>query len=288
MKKIIVISDIHSNYAAFGASFNTIEKIKPDGIIFLGDYVTDFPYPQRTMELLHKSKARYNCHFLRGNREDYLLEHRNNPNDGWVYSSGTGSLLYTYENLTDEDLDFFADLPIYSEISIDGAPLICACHGSPKSNKENILLNSSAQAKYAKKIRGNILLCGHSHHKKTVSVKDKKIVFCPSLGLPQDGEEYGHTYITLLTSSENDWKAEFIEIKFDADALIEDYRKSDLVEYAPVFSECVIKNLQTNCDIAYQCVVLAWKKANEDNFKGGKILPEKYWIQAAKELEIIE
>lgn len=50
MKKIIVIADIHSNYAAFEASFNTIEKIKPDGIIFLGDYVTDFPYPQRTME----------------------------------------------------------------------------------------------------------------------------------------------------------------------------------------------------------------------------------------------
>lgn len=44
MKKIIVIADIHSNYAAFEASFNTIEKIKPDGIIFLGDYVTDFPY----------------------------------------------------------------------------------------------------------------------------------------------------------------------------------------------------------------------------------------------------
>lgn len=82
MKKIIVIADIHSNYAAFEAAFNIIEKIKPDGVIFLGDYVTDFPYPQRTMKLLYKCKARYNCHFIRGNREDYLLEHRHNPNDG--------------------------------------------------------------------------------------------------------------------------------------------------------------------------------------------------------------
>ncbi len=288
MKKIIVIADIHSNYAAFEASLNTIENIKPDGIIFLGDYVTDFPYPQRTMELIYKCKARYNCYFLRGNREDYLLEHRNNKKDGWNYGSSTGSLLYTYENLTDKDLDFFEDLPIYSEICIDDAPLICACHGSPKSNKESILLNSSAQANYAEKIRGNILLCGHSHHKKIVSMLDKKIIFCPSLGLPQDGEEYGQTYITLLSSSKNDWEAEFIEIKFDADALIDDYRKSDLIKYAPVFSECIIRNLQTNVDIAYQCVVLAWEKANEDSFKGGNILPEKYWIQAAKELEIIE
>lgn len=288
MKKIIVIADIHSNYAAFEASFNTIEKIKPDGIIFLGDYVTDFPYPQRTMELLYKCQSAYKCWFIKGNREDYLLQHHKNPNDGWTYSSSVGSLLYTYENLTAKDFDFFDNLPNCLEIKIDNMPVITACHGSPKSTMESILANSSAQTKYVKHIKGNILLCGHSHHKRIVSVKDKQIVFCPSLGLPQDGEEYGHTYITLLTSSENDWKAEFMEIKFDADALIEDYRKSNLPEYAPIFSECIIKNLQTNGDIAYQCVVLAWKKGNEDHFKGGKILPEKYWIQAAKELEIIE
>lgn len=287
MKKVIVIADIHSNYSAFEAAFNKIEEIKPDGIIFLGDYLTDFPYPQRTMKLIYKCKESYNCYFLRGNREDYLLEHRNNPNDGWMHSSSVGSLLYTYEHLTDKDLDFLSDLPIYSEISIDDAPLICACHGSPKSNKESILLNSSAQAKYTKKINGNILLCGHCHHKMMVTVKSKKIVFCPSLGLAQDGEDFGNTHITLLTSCENDWNAEFIEIKFDADSLIEDYKKSDLLEYAPVFSKCIIKNLQTNDDIAYQCITLAWEKANEDNFKGANILPEKYWIQAAKELEII-
>ena len=189
MKKIIVIADIHSNYAAFESAFTAIEKIKPDGIIFLGDYVTDFPYPQRTMKLLHKCKEICNCHFLRGNREDYLLEHRKNPNDGWKQSSSVGSLLYTYENLTDSDLDFFADFPIYSELCIDCSHLICAWHGSKKRNKQSILLNSSAQAKYAEKIRGNILLCGHSHHRKIVKIKDKQIIFCPSLGLPQDGEE---------------------------------------------------------------------------------------------------
>lgn len=288
MKKIVVIADIHSNYMAFEESYNEIEKIKPDGIIFLGDYVTDFPYPQRTMKLLYKCNSNYHCYFLKGNREDYLLDHRKNQNDGWVKSSSVGSLLYTYENLTDKDLDFFASMPIYSDICFDATPLICACHGSPKNNKESILSNTSAQAKYIKKIKGNILLCGHSHHKEIVTVKNKKIVFCPSLGLPQDGEKYRHTYFTLLTFNENDWKAEFIEIKYDADALIDDYINCDLVKYAPVFSQCIIKNLQMNNDIAYQCVVLAWKKANEDNYKGGNILPEKYWIQAAKELKILE
>lgn len=287
MKKLVVIADIHSNYAAFESAYNQIEKINPDGIIFLGDYVTDFPYPQRTLKLLYKCKSEYNCWFLRGNREDYLLKHRKNQNDGWVHSSSVGSFLYTYKNLSDSDLDFFADLPIYSEIKFDGEPNVCACHGSPKSTTENILTNSSAQIKYAKRINGNILLCGHSHHRKIVNIKDKQIVFCPSLGLPQDGEEYGHTWITLLTSSNSSWNAEFVDIEFNADALIDDYRNSELVKFAPVFSECIIKNLQTNGDIAYQCVVLAWDYAEKDGYKGGKILPEKYWIQAANKLKII-
>lgn len=287
MKKIIVISDIHSNYAAFESAFNTIERINPDGIIFLGDYVTDFPYPQRTMNLLYKCRSAYKCWFIKGNREDYLLQHHENSNDGWVYSSSVGSLLYTYEHLTEKDLEFFGRLPNCLEIKIDDTPIITVCHGSPKSTTENILLNSSVQVKYVKNIKGNILLCGHSHHRKIVSVKDKKIVFCPSLGLPQDGEEYGHTWITLLTSSDNNWETEFIDIKFDADTLIDDYRKSDLTKYAPIFSECIINSLQIHGDIAYQCVVLAWDYAKKDKYKGGKILPEKYWIQSAKELKII-
>ena len=287
MKRIVVISDIHSNYAAFESAFNTIEKINPDGIIFLGDYVTDFPYPQRTMEILYKCKSAYKCWFLRGNREDYLLEHRKNLNDGWCYSSSVGSLLYTYENLTKDDLDFFSNMSICQDIKIDGAPLITACHGSPKSTTENMLLNSSVYIDYAKNLKGNILLCGHTHHRKIVSVEDKQIVFCPSLGLPQDGEEYGHTWITLLTSTENTWKTEFIDIKYDADTLIDDYRKSDLIKYAPIFSECIIKSLELHGDLAYECVVLAWDYAKKDNFAGGRILPEKYWIKAAKDLKII-
>lgn len=287
MKRIIVISDIHSNYTALESAYETVEKINPDGIIFLGDYVTDFPYPQRTMELLYKFKTAYKCWFLRGNREDYLLNHRKNPNDGWCLSSSVGSLLYTYETLTAADLDFFSNLPHCLEIKLDNLPAITACHGSPKSTTENILLNSSAQIKYVKRIRGNILLCGHSHHRKIVSIRDKQIIFCPSLGLPQDDEQYGHTWITLLTCSDNDIKTEFIDIEFNADALIDDYRQSDLVKYAPTFSECIIKNLQLNNDIAYQCVVHAWEYAKKDNFFGGSILPEKYWIKAAKDLKII-
>lgn len=287
MSKIIVISDIHSNYAALESAYQTVEKINPDCIIFLGDYVTDFPYTQRTMSLIYKFRSAYDCRFIRGNREDSLLRHHKNRNDGWCYGSSVGSFLYTYENLTAADLDFFAGLPHCLEIKLDDLPVITACHGTPNSTTENILTNSAAQIKYADKLKGNILLCGHTHHKKIVCLNGRKIIFCPSLGVPQDGEEYGHTAITLLTCTGNNAEVEYIDIKYDADSLIDDYRKSVLIKYAPIFSECMIKNIQLNNDITYQCVVLAWKYAERDNFHGGEILPEKYWEKAAKELKIV-
>lgn len=50
--KLAVISDVHGNYKALEAFLAYIGKNPVDGIVCLGDYVTDSPYPQRTMELL--------------------------------------------------------------------------------------------------------------------------------------------------------------------------------------------------------------------------------------------
>ena len=41
--RFAVISDIHSNYMALENALCMIDRLKPDGIIFLGDYLTDFP-----------------------------------------------------------------------------------------------------------------------------------------------------------------------------------------------------------------------------------------------------
>ncbi|MCI8693836.1 MAG: metallophosphoesterase [Lachnospiraceae bacterium] len=46
-----------------------IEAHPVDGIICMGDYVTDSPYPERTMNLLYKMREKHDCCMLRGNRE---------------------------------------------------------------------------------------------------------------------------------------------------------------------------------------------------------------------------
>ena len=90
--KLGVFSDIHSNYHGFHACYEEAVKRGVNQFLFLGDYVSDCAYPEKTMELLYHIRDRYPCTFIRGNREDYLLNHKNGAEDGWVSpSSASGS-----------------------------------------------------------------------------------------------------------------------------------------------------------------------------------------------------
>lgn len=284
MKRIVVIADIHAHYPALESAYDFVKEIDPEAVIFLGDYVTDCPYPQKTIEFLHKFQAEYQTFFVRGNREDYLLEHYENPDDDWSYSSSTGALLYTYDNLTEKDFDFFKKMPVCLDISVPGCPIITACHGSPESTKESIRENDYAIKKYAKKISGEILLCGHSHKSKVCRIGNKQVVFCPSLGQPQN--EKNNERITLLECVGGKWHVTMHSLTIDNEKLFSDFKKSGLSDIAPVWSKCIIKSIKTGRDCAYECVNLAWKLAYNDNFTGS-VLPEKYFVQAARELEFL-
>ena len=110
MARYALASDIHGNYKALEAFLRYIEEYPVDGIICLGDYVTDSPYPEKTMALLCHMMEKYTCYLLRGNREDYLLNNRDNR-QGWKPSSANGVLYYTLQHMTEMDLNFFASLP---------------------------------------------------------------------------------------------------------------------------------------------------------------------------------
>lgn len=76
-------------------------------LYFLGDYLGEFPYPQRTLEILYELKQNASCIFIRGNKEDYWLNRRKDQNCDW--KSGNRSvmaMIYNYNSLNAKDLDF--------------------------------------------------------------------------------------------------------------------------------------------------------------------------------------
>ncbi len=294
--KLAVIADIHSNHAALRAALTLADSQQPDELLFLGDYVTDCPYPQKTMSLIYEYIEKYPCHFVRGNREDYILRHHKNTNDGWCYSSSAGSLLYTYENLTERDIEFFAAMPICLDVIYDGCPPLTACHGSPAKTRENIRYNYEVLSQYANEVRGDILLCGHTHRYSVLDVNNKTFIFCPSAGLPvpvSPDTTASTGMITILECNSGRWKHTTLPFTYDIEALIAEFAESGLIEAGKVWSAAIIKTLRerriySSLQLTFEkCYQLAYGKGRTDGYTGKGLLPEKYWEAAAAELEII-
>lgn len=287
--RFAVISDIHSNFMALENALCTIDDLRRsgpgiDGIIFLGDYLTDFPHPQRTLHLIDECRAEFPCYFVRGNREDYLIRHRSNEAEAWSYSSSSGSLLYTYENLTKSDLDTLESMPICLDIFPKGLSAITACHGSPSNNKEWIMNRPLLIDKYTSEIAGSILLCGHTHRSGVVEANGRRIIFCPSVGLPQD---YRHgSRILLLESKRSIWRYRTVSVGYDKQKMHREFHTSGLYEKSGIWAKCIIKSMFDERDHAARCVAMAWRIATADGFTGGQVLPEKYWVEAAAALGI--
>ena len=50
--RIALFGDIHSNHLALEACLREAKGFAPEAWVFLGDYVSDCAYPERTMELM--------------------------------------------------------------------------------------------------------------------------------------------------------------------------------------------------------------------------------------------
>ena len=138
--KIAVMSDIHGNYIALQRCLAHALEQNVDAYIFLGDYLGEFPYPQRTLEILYELKQNASCIFIRGNKEDYWLNRRKDQNCDW--KSGNRSvmaMIYNYNSLNAKDLDFFETLPISQSIRFAGMEPVLACHGTPFENQKALL-----------------------------------------------------------------------------------------------------------------------------------------------------
>lgn len=162
--KLAIFSDIHSNYVAFRRCVDYIEELGITHIVFLGDYISDGANPQKTMDLVYELREKYTCWFLKGNREEYMLAHRGgDPRYTWTVSSATGSLLYTYNNLREKDLDFFASLPTTDTVEIDGYPTFEICHGSLSNTRGVMYPNNAVSLESLSLMKTNLLVGGHIH-----------------------------------------------------------------------------------------------------------------------------
>lgn len=282
MMKLAVLGDIHSNHIALETCIRHALSQKVDEFLFLGDYISDCPYPHKTMEIIYEMEKRYPCHLVRGNREDYMLNHRNHPKERWTYSSASGNLLYTYENLTERDLDFYERMDIKGIYVKDGYPSFCYCHGSLTSSNELLIPHNGNLEDIMSGLDVDLLISGHTHIQEAMMFGDKKLIHPGSVGLPWYYN--GKTQYMILHGTKEGWREEFFQLDYDVDAVKKEFEDSGIMEKAFYWAKLALYTLYTGDDYSSPCLQLAMKLCEEtEGAMTWPDIPEEYWETAYRE-----
>lgn len=284
--KLAVLSDIHSNHIAFQVCIDYIKKESIDGIIFLGDTISDCPNPQRTLYMVKQLEKEYKVWHIKGNREEYFIRHADGVDDGWIASSYTGSLLYTYEHLTSEDINRFRTYPSNRVISIPKMAPITIVHGSPKSSRELLYAENENTNNYLEQLKTDYLICGHSHCQFVYSYYEKTLINPGSIGVAIGKCAVAH--FAILKWEDLEWKVQLIELPYDFEALKKAFLNSSLMKKAYIWPNCILRSIETGINMGPLCAKRAYDLAIEDKKQvHSRIVDEEYWRQAAIELKII-
>lgn len=271
--KFAVLSDIHSNHCALESVFKYISGKYYDMYIFLGDYITDCPYPQKTIALLREFSQRHKCVFIRGNREDYIIEHRNGGE--WEYGSKTGALRYTYESLNADELDWLAAMPISMRIETDGCPPFIICHGSPEKSNYLFHTDTPEAAAMAERMDCGLMLCGHSHIPFVFRYGGKMIVNPGALGMPVNGQNRAQ-FAEVTFNGE--WHAEIVSVEYDIEREVAEFAESGLLEKSGYWGVGIIGTLREGVNYTVMTVREVERLSEQT---GVPVTDENLWAQAA-------
>ncbi|MGL4346093.1 MAG: metallophosphoesterase family protein [Cellulosilyticaceae bacterium] len=283
---IAVLSDIHGNYIALKGCIDYALSRDIKTFIFLGDYVGELAYPHQTMQMIYELAAQYECYFIKGNKEDYWIEYQNTGEYGWRDNdSTTGSLLYTYNHLSKQDIDFFKSLLISQEIVIGDMPPIMLCHGSPYKSNQKLLANNDNTYEIMDLVDAPLILCGHTHIQNKIVHNGKTVLNPGSVGVPLYSN--GQSQFMLLHAVGTHWEEEFVSLAYDVDRVIEELHLSKLDQHAPYWC-MVTENLLRKGNISHGTVLS--RAMTLCHNEGGNCIwpniPEKYWAQAVAEIII--
>ena len=64
--KLAVIGDIHSNHIALETCIRHALERDVDEFLFIGDYISDCPYPQKTMKIIYDMDRKISMYIYQG------------------------------------------------------------------------------------------------------------------------------------------------------------------------------------------------------------------------------
>ena len=286
--KIAVMADIHSNHTALERCIAEAKYRDAEEFIFLGDYLGELAYPERTLELLQALKVEYPCTFIKGNKENYWIDHMAGMHSDWEWKAGTsgsGMLRYTYDRLLPDQIHAFEGMPFAKLMKYDGMPDFVICHGSPFRVNESLREDYDYIDSLTQKLETELTICGHFHIQSQYIRNGKCVINPGSVGVPL--KSGGKAQFMMLYCSAGVWEWEFLTLEYDVDRAIRVMDEENLSEQAPGWyrvTKAVLrgKNVSQMAVLTKACELCEKEEGSVD----WKYIPEKYWQMALKEYGI--
>ena len=283
-----VLADIHSNRIALEACVKEARKRHAEAFLFLGDYLGELAFPERTLEALEALSRQFPCTFIRGNKEDYWIDRFHGRNEDWVWEagkSGSGMLKYVYDRLTPAQIEAFGKMPVSMTLRFPGFPDFVICHGSPWHTDES-LREDLAEAP-VRRLETELTLCGHFHIQSLYIREGKRVVNPGAVGMPIGSG--GRTQFMMLSGHDGKWETEFLTLPYDRERVIREMDEEKLYEQAPGWYR-VTKAFLRGGRITHRMVLDRAHElyAQSTGIRDWKSIPEAYWNLAMKELNVPE
>lgn len=220
MKRIAIISDIHSNLTALEATLKNIDKSNVDYIYCLGDMIGKGPRPNEVVNLCRK-----NCDkIILGNWEHFLLNTKLKENP----------IMYYQNNLSDENKDFFKKLDYHIEFKAS-KKIVRMFHANPNDIYKRVYYNEDSNkyvdmfdipSNYQESLfdkRSDIAVYGDIHYQFKIDfnsilkddineLEDKILINTGSVG--QSFDSIFASYLTM-DIYEDDLSFEFVKLQYD-------------------------------------------------------------------------
>lgn len=280
MMKIAVLADIHSNNLALQACIDKAITEGAEQFIFLGDYLGEMAYPRETISILNQLQDRYPCVFIRGNKEDYWINHRNNDSEVWEYGkTTTGMLKYVFDQLTDEDIDAFEAMPIQKILEYEGLPPFTVCHGSPLKVNQSMRSDYDYIDDLLKNMPSDLIICGHFHIQTDYVRNGVRVINPGAVGVALHSE--GLAQFMILTGKDGCWEPQYYSVNYSVDDTISQMKIERLDTKAPGWFR-MTKHLLTTGERSVVSFMSEVKDAyyKETGISDFRLIPEVFWDKA--------
>lgn len=218
---IAVISDIHGNYPALKAVFETIDGLNCEQVISLGDVAGYYCMINECIELCQRKRV---VNIL-GNHDYYLVNNERCPR------SNTANLCLDYQRtlIKDKNMEWLSQ-----SIALFDNDIFSMRHGGWSDPLDEYIKEFNFDI--IKDKRQQVFLSGHTHIPQLVRCDDKLYCNPGSVGQPRDGDNRA-SFITV----DDDLNIKRYRISYDIDMIAQEMKRCGF--YERVYS-CLYEGVQ--------------------------------------------